>query len=216
MAESKFVFDVTEAEFSSVVARSREVPIVLDFWAGWCQPCRMLTPVLVKLAEEYGGKFLLGKVNVDDCPYLASQFQVSGIPMVVALVDGKVVSHFTGVVDEAQARRFFDSILPSSADQLIRQAADLEATDPAQARSLYETALKEDPKNSVAQAALAALYLDAGDAEKATQWAEEVSEGTDGWTRAQNVMARLEFLAKAKEGGTISDCKTKLATARTT
>lgn len=211
MAESKFVFDVVEADFPSVVARSHEVPIVLDFWAGWCQPCRILTPVLLALAEEYAGKFLLGKVNVDDCPYLANQFQVSGIPMVVALVDGEVVSHFTGVVDEAQARRFFDSILPSSVEQSIRQAAEWEVSDPEKAKSIYESVLEEDPRNSLALAALAELCLNAGDAARAATLVEEVSEGTEGWSRAQNVRSRLEFLAQGKEVGTIADCQAKVS-----
>src|SRR6185312_10268429 len=98
---SGVVIDVTDATFmTEVVERSRTVPVVLDFWADWCEPCKQLSPVLERLAEEYAGAWILGKVNVDVSPRLAQAFRVQGIPQVTALIGGQPVEGFSGVLPE--------------------------------------------------------------------------------------------------------------------
>ena len=103
MALSEHILDVNEATFENeVVLRSHQVPVVVDFWAVWCAPCSMLTPILERQAIEAGGGFLLAKVNVDENPNLSIRYGVRGIPAVKAFVDGKVVSEFVGAQPESR------------------------------------------------------------------------------------------------------------------
>ena len=110
-----FVVDVTEDTFNDVLQQSMTVPVVIDLWAEWCGPCKQLSPVLEKLASEYGGRFLLAKVDVDANPRIGQAFQAQSIPMVVALIKGQPVPMFTGAVPEAQARQVLDELLAVAA-----------------------------------------------------------------------------------------------------
>src|SRR5512143_3382233 len=115
--------DVNEANFDErVVAASHQQPVVIDFWAPWCAPCKVLKPVLEKLAAEYGGKFVLAKVNSDENPQIAARYQVRGIPAVKAMVDGKIVNEFTGALPESAVRDWLDKVIPSPAEELRREA----------------------------------------------------------------------------------------------
>jgi putative thioredoxin len=127
--------DVTEATFEAeVVERSRQVPVVVDFWAEWCGPCKQLTPALEKAEAARGGKVVLAKVDVDSNQRLAAAFQVQGIPAVKAFRDAKVVDEFVGALPPAKVEAFFDGLAPSRADDLLaagdelslREAAELE------------------------------------------------------------------------------------------
>src|SRR4029079_14919212 len=106
------IIDVTEANFqTAVLERSLATPVVLDFWADWCEPCKQLSPILERLAVEGGGSWVLGKVDVDANPRLAQALRVQGIPMVTAVVGGQLVEGFTGVLPEAQVRQYVDAVL---------------------------------------------------------------------------------------------------------
>src|SRR6266540_2262659 len=132
------VIDVTEATFQSeVLERSLSTPVVIDFWADWCAPCKQLSPVLEKLAIEAGGAWVLAKVDVDANPRLAQMFRVQSIPMVYAISGGQPVDAFMGVVPEPQLRQWLDAILKASGIE-VEQPADprLEAADDAAAQSL--------------------------------------------------------------------------------
>ena len=111
-APSAYVMDVSEAEFqTAVLERSLQVPVVLDLWADWCEPCKQLSPVLERLAEEFGGRFLLAKVDTDANPRLAQALRVQGIPAVKAVVQGQLIGEFTGVLPEAEVRQWLTELV---------------------------------------------------------------------------------------------------------
>jgi putative thioredoxin len=158
--------DVTDAEFPTAVAeRSRSVPVVVDFWAAWCAPCRQLSPVIERVAEEHAGEVELVKVDVDANQQTASAFGVMSIPMVVAFRDGMPVDAFVGAQPEAVVRAFFAALLPTEADRLAADAA--RASDPGEAERLYRAALAADPNHGGAALALARLLAGRGEHDEA-------------------------------------------------
>jgi putative thioredoxin len=155
--------DVTEATFQSeVVERSRQVPVVVDFWADWCGPCKALSPALEKAEAARAGKVLLAKVDVDSNQSLGAQFQVQGIPAVKAFRDGAVVDEFVGALPPARVEAFFDGLVPSRADELLAAGDEL---------SLREAAEAEPTRADVA-VALARARLERGAEDEALEAVE--------------------------------------------
>ena len=172
------VIEVDEADFRErVVEASRQAPVVVDFWAGWCQPCLVLGPVLERLAAEYEGRFTLAKVDVDRNQALAGAFRVQGIPAVKAFVDGGVAAEFVGVQPEQTIRAFLDSLMPTAADDLVEAAA--RASSPAEAEELYREALEADPGHVEAAAGLAGVLFRLGATEEAEEVLARVPESGD-------------------------------------
>jgi putative thioredoxin len=162
------VIDVTEATFQSeVLERSLTTPVVIDFWAEWCQPCKQLSPILEKLAVEGGGAWVLAKVDVDANPRLAQMFRVQGIPLVYAVVGGQPVDAFSGVVPEAQLRQWIDAVLKAGGvdvvtpeDPRLANADDaLMSGDLDAAEQAYKKILAESPADAAAESGLAQVAL---------------------------------------------------------
>ena len=192
------VTDVDEADFESrVLEASRDRPVVVDFWAGWCQPCLLLSPVLERLAEQHAGRFVLAKVDVDANPNLAARYGVQGIPAVKAFRDGQVVSEFVGAQPEEIVRRFLDQVLPSEADR--RAAAGRDAASLEEAESAFRAALAEDPSHPEAAAGLAALLLERGQAEEARSVLVPASPSPE----VRRLRAELDLRAAAAEPGEV-------------
>ncbi len=149
MADSPYIIEVTDAAFASeVIERSYQVPVLVDFWAEWCQPCKMLMPLLAKLVEEYNGAFLLAKVNTEEQQEIAAQFAIRSIPTVKLWRNGEVVDEFAGALPEGALREFLSRNLPRESDKLVDQALewlaqeDLDAAD-----TLLTQARSSDPSN---------------------------------------------------------------------
>jgi putative thioredoxin len=152
------VFDVDEADFpTAVLERSREVPVVVDFWAAWCGPCRTLGPMLEDAVTARGGELLLAKVDVDRNQALAQAFRVQGIPQVLGFRDGRVVSQFTGVVPAPRLAAFLDELAPTEADRAVTRARALDGD--ARGTELRR-ALALDPAHREAAIALADLLVE--------------------------------------------------------
>ncbi|MBU1493101.1 MAG: thioredoxin [Actinobacteria bacterium] len=162
---SAFVKDVTQEAFGvEVLQRSHEVPVVVDFWAEWCGPCRTLGPALEAAAVAYGGAFELVKVDVDANQQLAQQFRVQSIPTVIAFRDGEPVGQFMGAIGEPQIRQFIEDILPSEADKMVDQARSLviEGDEP-RAEEMFRAVLEQIPDHPDAGTGLAALLIARGE-----------------------------------------------------
>ena len=157
--------DVDAASFEhAVIEGSRKTPVVVDFWAPWCAPCRTLTPILEKLAAEYDGAFVLAKVNADDNGELAARYGVRGIPSVKAFVNGTIVDEFTGALPGEAVREFLRRVVPSRSDALRLDALKLYADTHDVDRALEPLAEAErlDPENDEVRIDRAALLVSAG------------------------------------------------------
>ena len=163
------VIDSTDATFQKdVIERSHELPVVVDCWAPWCGPCRILGPILEKLAYERDGQVQLVKVNTDENPQVARALQVQGIPAVFAFAGGAVINQFVGALPEEQVREFFDSLIPSEADLKAAEGYRmLQENQVPIARLHFESALEENPDHEPAGVGLAAVLAGIGETERA-------------------------------------------------
>src|SRR5688572_10657562 len=170
--------DVGESDFETrVLERSFERPVVVDFWAAWCAPCRQLGPILERTAEQHAGDVELVKVDVDANPGLATAFGVQGIPAVKAFRDGRVVSEFVGAYPEQAVQKFFQTLLPTEADRM--SSAGDAATDAAEAERAYRSALEMARDHRGAILGLVPLLAVRGEFEEARDLLARLPEDAD-------------------------------------
>ena len=196
---SEHALDVGLADFAQhVLEESRHRPVVVDFWAPWCGPCKSLKPILEKLAVEYGGKFLLAKINSDDNQELAARYGVRGIPSVKAFIGGELVDEFSGALPEGEVCAFLDRLIPSPADEIRQQAAAARmAGDLSGALQLLAEASKLDPDHLGVRLDAAEIMLDLNEVDEATRLLGSVADDAD--PRVPALKARLQFMGAAGE-----------------
>ena len=195
MNDSTAPTEATAKNFANaVIEKSRETPVLVDFWADWCAPCRMLMPVLAALATEYSGKIQLVKVNTDQEPQLATEYGVRSLPTVKLFKGGQVVDEFMGVLPERAVREFIERYLDRPADHQIRVAAELAAAGQRdEAIKLLAVTLAEDLKYDKTRLALAEEQLEAGYLVDARQTLNGVSDQIRFDAPFKSLIARLEL-----------------------
>jgi putative thioredoxin len=168
MAESSYIIDVTRENYPQLMEASFKVPVLIDFWASWCQPCQVLMPILAKLAEEYQGKFLLGKLNTEEEQEIAAHFGIRSIPNVKLFRDGQPVDEFMGALPEKAVREFIDRHVGRESDEQVARALEqLASGNAAGAIVLLDEARTADPDNPRITLALAQAQAAAGETEAA-------------------------------------------------
>lgn len=199
------MLDTTGESFQrDVIDASRERPVLADFWAPWCAPCRALGPMLERLEQDLGGRFRLVKINSDESQELAAQFGVKSIPTVVAFVDGRPVDAFVGVLPESQLRAFIDRVAPNPSEIARRKAGALiEAGDRDGALSALRASLALDPANDEARLDLAGLLLEtepgaaAGPVAEARELLAKLGPAGRQSARARTLHTRLDSIEHA-------------------
>ncbi len=212
--QTKFAKDVLEA--------SRTVPVIVDFWAPWCGPCKTLQPLIEKVVKEAKGAVKLVKINIDQNQMLAQQLRIQSIPAVYAFFGGRPVDGFMGAVPESQVKQFVDRLVQATggaageggdelAELLEHAKAAVAQNDQDLAARIYSEILGADPKNVTALAGLARYNLQTGDAEQAKELLAQVDAKDKTNAEVVAVQASLDLAEKAKEAGPVDDLKAKAA-----
>ena len=203
MSFSEYILDVDEATFESeVILRSHEIPVVVDFWAPWCAPCRTLGPLLERLAIEAGGSFLLAKVNVDENPGLSVRYGVQGIPAVKAFKQGQVETEFVGAQPEPVVRSFIGNLAPTEAEVAVENARSLLVTHHwEQAETSFREIFEMDETNAPAALGLLESLLMQGKGQDALGIIEVFPPGNE-WAAAERHKPLAALLSEVEEIGT--------------
>ncbi|HKH97320.1 MAG TPA: thioredoxin [Beijerinckiaceae bacterium] len=210
-AQDGLIKDTTTAGFrQDVIAESAKQPVLVDFWAPWCGPCKQLTPVIEKAVKAAGGKVKLVKMNIDEHPQIPGQLGIQSIPAVIAFTKGQPVDGFMGALPESQVKGFIERLVgpvgPSAAEDMLAEAAELAAQgDAAGAAELYAAVLAQEPDNVAAIAALAKLHLDLGDLDGAKRFLTMAPKGKENDPAIAGARAAIELAEQAASLGDVGE-----------
>jgi len=206
----------TQTFVADVIEASSQVPVLVDFWAPWCGPCRQLTPLLEKAVKAAGGKVKLVKMNIDQYPEVAGQLGIQSIPAVFAFANGRPVDGFMGAVSEGELRKFIDRVTSGAAgddtqEKLAAAEAALEQGSLNEAATLFAELLKSDAENVSAMAGLAKCYIKSGDLQRAEQMLSLVPPAKQNDAAVTSAKAMPDLARKPEEAPDTSELERKVA-----
>jgi len=195
MSDSPYIFEINEENYQQIVIEgSQSVPVLVDFWAEWCQPCKMLMPLLARLVDEYQGKFLLAKLNTEEQQAIAMQFGIRSIPTVKVFKNGQPVDEFMGALPENQIRAFLDKHIPRESDGLLARADEMSRRgDLDGAVTMIEQARQQDPQSPRVLLAYAGIKSMQGEIEQAQQALSALPLDEQDSPEAVSLKANLQF-----------------------
>lgn len=214
MADSPYIFEIDESNYQQIViAGSQQVPVLVDFWATWCQPCQVLMPILAKLVDEYQGRFVLAKINTEEQQAIAAQFGIRSIPAVKLFIGGEPVDEFAGALPETEIRAFLDRHLPRASDDTVAQAQErLRTGDDAGALALIDAAAAEDPTNPRIAITRAQIHAAAGRLDLAEQAIDSLPAEAQDKPEVARLRGQMFFDRIAGPELTASDAAAAVAT----
>ncbi len=207
----------TQTFVKDVIEESKHQPVLIDFWAPWCGPCRQLTPILEKAVRAAKGKVKLVKMNIDEHPQIPGQMGIQSIPAVIAFADGRPADGFMGALPESQVNAFIEKLTkgmpgPASVTDLLKEAETVLAEgDTSTAASIYAEILQEDSTNIAALAGLARCYVETDAIEQAKQTLSMIPEAKRGEAAVKAVQAAIELAEQAKSLGPLTELEQKLS-----
>jgi putative thioredoxin len=203
MSDSPYIHHVTAENFQSlVIENSFKQPVLVDFWADWCNPCQVLIPVLTKLVEEYNGAFVLAKVNSDEQGELAAQAGVRSLPTVKLFINGQIVNEFMGALPESEVRKFLDPYIQSESDQIVNEAMlAFQQGREQDALDMLNAALANDPQNAKLKIGIARLVANQGDYDSANALIDTLNDADKEEPEVKELMGQLKLANQLKDAG---------------
>ncbi|MEW6446209.1 MAG: thioredoxin [Pseudomonadota bacterium] len=210
---STYVFEATEQDFAAqVIQASHDKPVVVDFWAAWCQPCQILKPLLKKIVESYNGDVLLAYVDTDQEQNLAAQFGIRSLPTVMVFKDGRAVDQFMGAQPEGAIRKIIDKHIVRESDLMLRQAMMLlEQGNEAEAIEMLHQANKIDPRNTAVLFALARFAAHGGNLDEALAIIEAIPAEAPEAAMARELKAQIGFARQARGAGDMGELLNRIS-----
>ncbi len=212
MSDSPFVKIVTAENFQQeVIEASFQQPVLVDFWAEWCNPCQMLIPVLTRLADEYQGAFILAKVNTDEQQELAAQAGVRSLPTVKLFVDGQIVNEFMGALPESEVRRFLEPYLQGPTNEVLQAAQQaFDAGHDEEGLQILNQALADDPNNATLKVNIARISANRGDYDGAQALIDSLSDEDRDRDEVRELQAQLKLAKQLQDIGDPNELKQRI------